>query len=245
MGNTKAGEYTAVNAGSIFGSNSVTDVTVPTHDIALVFFHYYDTTVARIVNNSSSLPTLSGASCTHIATIQNGTQSATQGFWCTGAVTGASKTLSYTVDSNDILYGMGISIVFLSGTETASAIRASATDADVDGASTSGALTYVSGDWNILAYTNDNALDQTNGGANTTLITQYQLTDGMYVGVVYKEAATISLPSSTAAYSSIVAAVVKAAGGGGGGPTPGGGDLGGHLKKVPVRPRAFAPGLAR
>jgi hypothetical protein len=132
-------------------------------------------------------------------------------------VTGAGKTLSYTVVTNDITTGIGISIVFLTAAETTTAIRASATDADINGASTSGALTYVSGDWNVMAYTSDNALDQTNGSANTSLITQFQLTDGMYCGVVYREADTISLPSSTNAYSSIVAAVVKAAGGGGGG----------------------------
>lgn len=40
-----------------------------------------------------------------------------------------------------------------------------------------------------------------------------------------------------------VIAVQEAAGGGG--PTPGGGNMGGMIRRVPIRPRAYAPGLAR
>lgn len=217
MAIAKVDQYTNVNAAGSLGSNAVTDVTVPTHDLAIVTFHFYNPESSRYVDNASTLPVLSGATCTHIATQQDGTNNATQAFWCTGAVAGASKTLSYTVLANDIdAVGVGIQILFLSGTETTNAIRASATDADQNGGSTSGSLSFVAGDWTILTYSSDTALDQTNSGANTTAITQFQLTDGPYVGTVYRTAdGTISLPASSNSYTGIVAMTVIPASGGG------------------------------
>lgn len=217
---SSAGTYTNVNAAAILGANSVTDVTVPAHSIALVWFHFYDADVNRFINNSGSLPVLSGATCTHIATQVDASNNATQAFWCTGAVTGAAKTLSYTVAVNDITVGLGISILFLSGTDTTAPIRASAVDADNGGASTSGAMTFSAGDWTLMGYSADSTASPTNGGANTAAIAEYALTDGAptLAGVYYKtDTGTISLGGGT--FTSLVAMTVKPSGGGGSPPT--------------------------
>lgn len=213
-----AGTYSGVGAKEA-GTESVTDVTVPAHDIAVIALHFY--------NFNGTVPdtvVLSGATASLIAAQGSdpngngeGTITGTVAYWCTGAVTGSGKTLSYNVpDTVDA--GVGISIAFLSGTLTTSAVvdgTAVYTNTGTPATLTASGQSASGSDWVMAAYTqstSDGDPDELLSGANTAAVAQHTEDTTVQGGIVYKAAAS-SISIGSANYCSAIGFTVKASGG--------------------------------
>jgi hypothetical protein len=177
-----ASDYINTDGPRASGANSVTDVVIPTNSIALIAFHYYTGSDGY----AFSSVTLDSQSATLIATENDGAASQHLSvWWVSGASAGSGKTLAYSL-SGAIGSNIGISISFLTGTETTAAIRGfDQTSAYSDPALTG--ISFVSGDWTMLAYTSDPTCDPTNSSANTAIIPKSAITTtGAEFGQVYK-----------------------------------------------------------
>ncbi|HMU54860.1 MAG TPA: hypothetical protein PKA61_07630 [Nitrospira sp.] len=160
-----------------------------------------------------------------------------------------------TVNFNSSVTDRRIVVLEYSGVDTTAPLETSAKTAEPatsgasDIATGAGVTTSTANDL-IIVGSMDTSTAPTNLGAlgSYTKRTALANSDGIIavdrnLASAGSETPTFTLDTG-ADFLSITAAFLQSSGGGGG-PSPGGGELGGWIRKVPLRPRAYAPGLAR
>lgn len=202
-----AGVYIKGTAdGSGGGTRSVTDVTIPTHDIAIVTISTWSTTLPSV-----DTIVLNGVTGVLIDEHVSTTETSITSYLVVGAAAGSNKTLSWHAN-NAYSNGPVINILFLSGVLLASPlapIRSHATDYDAGGDSGVSGLSYNAGDVVVLFYVGDSGstLGATGGGANAIAISQTD-EDGLIFGAAYKTS-TGTIAISNGANTVVVGMVVK------------------------------------